>query len=211
MQIVPNIQIIQYICEIVQNVPNVQPIPWCWPQNLQCGPAAPPYDQWKFPTSSERLSSPWSLPYLSTPPPYTCPKEERPNWDSWFILCKTCVLCASVDPTFIFWGKKLYSLLSDGVFTISVQTTTTIARRGIWTLNRHIWTYKLLLEQHQDHWSYIFETGVAGRWKSYFVTYFKVSHIYAAKQCSDKMWVLIQGKESKRATFNAGKFFPSLF
>ena len=137
--------------------------PRCWPQNLQCGPAAPPYDQWKLPTSSERSSSPWSLPYLSTPPPYTCPKEERPNWDSWFILCKTCVLCATVDPTFIFWGKKLYSLLSDGVFTISVQTTTTIARRGIWTLNRHIWTYTLLLEQHQDHWSYIFETGAG--WK----------------------------------------------
>ena len=76
------------ICEIVQDVqnvpnvqdvPNVQPTPWCWPQNLQCGPAAPPYDQWKLPTSSERSSSPWSLPYLSTPPPYTCPKEERPN------------------------------------------------------------------------------------------------------------------------------------
>ena len=136
-----------------------------------------------------------------------CPKEEKPCRGSCFL--KTCVLCASFDPTFPFWGQKIYSLLSDGVFTISVQTTTTIARRGIWTLNRHIWTYKLLLEQHQDHWSYIFETGVAGRWKSYFVTYFKVSHIYAAKQCSDKMWVLVQGKESKRATFNAGKFFPS--
>ena len=53
-----------------------------------------------------------------------------------------------------------------------------------------------------------------GRWKSYvLVTHFKVSHIYAAEQCGvegeDKMWVLVQGKESKRATFNAGKFFPS--
>ena len=49
----------------------------------------------------------------------------------------------------------------------------------------------------------------------YFVTHFKVSHIYAAEQCGvegeDKMWVLVQGKESKRATFNAGKFFPSWF
>ena len=34
---------------------------------------------------------------------------------------KTCVLCASFDPTFPFWGKKIYSLLSDGMFILQLK------------------------------------------------------------------------------------------
>ena len=41
-----------------------------------------------------------------------------------FLFLKACDLCASFDPTFPFWGQKIYSLLSDGMFTITVQTTT---------------------------------------------------------------------------------------
>ena len=201
MQIIPNIQIVQYMCEIVQNVPNVQPIPWCWPQNLQCGPAAPPYDQWKLPTSSERPSSPWSLPYLSTPsPPFTCPKEERPNWDSWFILGKTCVLCASGAKSCI-----VYCLMGCLPFLFKPPPRLPEEVCEHWTDTSELVHCHWSNTKITDH--IYLKPALHGRWKSYFVTYFKVSHTYAAKQCSDKMWVLVQGKESKRATFNAGKFF----
>ena len=53
---------------------------------------------------------------------WTAPRRKNPA--GVLVFLKTCVLCASFDPTFPFWGQKIYSLLSDGMFTITVQTTT---------------------------------------------------------------------------------------
>ena len=52
----------------------------------------------------------------------TAPRRKNPA--GVLVFLKTCVLCASFDPTFPFWGQKIYSLLSYGMFTITVQTTT---------------------------------------------------------------------------------------
>ena len=46
----------------------------------------------------------------------------RKNPAGVLVFLKTCVLCASFDPTFPFWGKKINSLLFDGMFTITLKT-----------------------------------------------------------------------------------------
>ena len=79
-----------------------------------------------------------------------------------FLVHSICVLCASVDPTFIFWGQKMYSLVSDGMFIISVQTTTTIARRGIWTELIHCYWSNTMITDH-----ICLKPALDGRWKSY--------------------------------------------